>query len=386
MNKANSAVGGSRFTKKHRAIVLGLVVLASAAMWLWWRSGATAHDADKAVDQPARQSAEAAQATPDPVVTEPYGSATVVPAGAHASRETAEVMACHSQTQARLEAIRARLDPAASSADAFAHYALGRVLDPQSDQHATLEHAMALWPDSSELAWAYAQACHGAACDRAVALQHLARTDPHNVSTWDAVLVDAKRRKDLAAYVHALHRAAQGHAYDSRAELVFTALRGHLAEEPPPAVCEALLDRDRRDTSTSLMDWVDMLAMVQDPETPSASAWSWCASERTIRQSPEHVRACRTALEQMAAADTVAQRLTAATLLEQLASDPMEAAQRQRELRELRWLLHVQQLVVHQNGPGETMGRLARGDYHALRAMAALTGRWPPPDHFDPRH
>lgn len=369
--------------KMRSAIVLGIVLIVVAAAWLW-RSGRI----ESAATQPAasaQAAADARQSGKSSTMSESDdGTAAPVAAVPRIGREQADVMACHRDTRMRLELIRARVDPDNSAGQAFLHHALSRVLDPAADQHAVLERLSARWPDSSELAWAYAQACREPSCDRAVALQRLARTDPHNVATWAAVLTDAKRRKDMAAYVQALHQAAQGHAYDSRNTLPFQALRERLGEEKPPFSCATLLQDDVPDASASLLDWVDMLSLVPEAPAPSASAWSWCGSEPSIRRSVEQSRDCRIALEQMAVADTVAERLTAATLLAQLASNPADIAQRKRELRELEWLLHVQKQVVRQDGLGDTMGRLARGEYHALRAAAARSGRWPPPEHFRP--
>lgn len=369
--------------KRRYAIVLGLAVLVLAAAWLWWRSQPESGAAQSTATT--QGIADASQGIgPSATTATDDGTAPSVAATPRVSQDTADVIACQRDTRTRLESIRSRIDPGTSARDAFLHHALSRALHPDADQQVALEQLSARWPDSSELAWAYAQACREPSCDRAIALQRLARTDPHNVATWDAVLTDAKRRKDMAAYVHALHQAAQGRVFDSRSTLPFQALRERLGDEQPPSACTKLLDADAQNPSASLLDWVDMLSLVPEAPAPSASAWSWCGSEPSIRRSPLQSRDCRTALEQMAAADTVAERLTATLLLGQLASNPAEVAQRQRDALELQWLLQVQERVVRQDGLGDTMGRLARGEYHALRAAAARTGQWPLPEHFDP--
>ena len=109
---------------------------------------------------------------------------------------------CDASMRAGLNALRGRLDPSASAADAAAHALLGYILPVSQGEEGSnradvritreLELATQRFPDDADLAWLRLLNCPDG-CDRAAARKHLLRLENRNAVAWLVAMSDAHR-------------------------------------------------------------------------------------------------------------------------------------------------------------------------------------------------
>lgn len=311
----------SRWAGMRRVVIFCVVVLALAAAFLLGRSSTNRftaipngrHVADaQAQEDIARQPVGHSQSSAPPRVS-------AGPAAPKDASDAALEDVCQREMRELLRTVRARYDPGHSAEDAFVHRALSVLIDPRASHVSLLQQAVTRWPDDAPLAWAYAQSCHAnRQCDEGAAVRHLLRVDPNNVAAWGLAMHKAKLRKDSAAFAHALRQAALANGYDSHFGLVYVSLREALQDEVEPPSC-ATETEDMfvgSEQTPSPTDWVELLSFsAQIAQLPALQGWQGCLASQANTLSPAMQEQCRAALEQVASADTLIERLVAVNFL-----------------------------------------------------------------------